>query len=519
MREQLSLSDVVPVLRADLKIGDPQPGRGESEIRVEHPVTAKALMLKGFEVSLARMLNGRRTAEEVLSAAGQIGLPLSLDSFNGFLHKLHKEGFLTELPAKVPDDITTWEARAEWNEEIRRLFQEALREARADRFVAAKSRLDALLARAPATKEAQQLLHWVMQRLRPGYQTLSGKKEPSFHNVFAEVERSWFAEGDLKSQANERAAMEQPTEQEPTIAPVRSRKGLVIGLLLVAVVAGVLLFPLPRTVSTTFTLVPRSVTPITIERAGTLSAVNVAYGQWVTQGTALAQWDIAIAQRKVPTLESRLAEVQKKIKATQVQPKKLADAKAKLDHADATARADVAEIEKVKTKQKGKKSPALTKLEKKLAADTVALTTAQQAVNALSAPAAGNAAAELSVITSELTLAKAQAAEPPLLAPSDGFVIELNGKAGQPIAAGAAFAKLEDSKILRVVVAVPKGETMSAGTSLQLKVGGVAVKVTVEKVEGESAEANLDNTSGSFKSGTNGETSFAGASRSLLSRL
>ena len=86
MREQLSLSDVVPVLRADLKIGEPMPGRGESEIRVEHPVTAKVLMLKGFEVSLARMLNGRRTAEEVLSSASQIGLPLSLDSFNGFLH-------------------------------------------------------------------------------------------------------------------------------------------------------------------------------------------------------------------------------------------------------------------------------------------------------------------------------------------------------------------------------------------------------------------------------------------------
>src|SRR3954468_5563100 len=95
MREQLSLADVVPVLRADLKIGDPMPGRGESEIRVENPTNGKALQLKGFEVSIARMLNGRRTAEEVLTAASQIGLPLSLESFNGFLHKLDREGFLT----------------------------------------------------------------------------------------------------------------------------------------------------------------------------------------------------------------------------------------------------------------------------------------------------------------------------------------------------------------------------------------------------------------------------------------
>jgi multidrug efflux pump subunit AcrA (membrane-fusion protein) len=516
MREPLSLSDVVPVLRADLKIGEPLPGRGESEIKVEHPVTSKVLMLKGFEVSIARMLNGRRTAEEVLSAAGQIGLPLSIESFNGFLHKLHKEGFLTELPARPPEeDIRSWEPRAEWSDEIRRLFQEALREARGERFVAAKSRLDTLLARAPATREAQQLLHWVLQRLHPS----AADKSPSFFDLFAQVEKTWFAEGDLASQANERAAMEMPTEHQETLPPVRSRKGLAIGAAGVVALTVALVAPLPRTVTAPITLTPKAVTPVTIARAGTVLTIPVSEGQWVEKGTTLAQWDTALAAKKVAALEARLAEAMRKQKSQMVSPKKLNEAKARVEHATAMLKRDQAEFEKLKAKLKGKRTVAVAKAEKKVVGEIAAQLAAQQALTALTDPPTGNVAAEISVITGELELARAQSLEAPLVASADGFVLELAGKPGQPLAAGTTFARLEDSHTLKVVVEMPKGEKLEPGAALQLKIGGVPARVIVEKIEGRAVEAALENPNGSFKAGTAGESSFAGAPRSLLGRL
>ncbi len=520
--DPLALSDVVPVLRADLKIGDPQPGRGESEIHVEDASTGKFLVMKGFELSLARMLNGRRTAEEVLIAAGQIGLPMSIESLNGFLRKLRKEGFLTELAGLAPLDITTWEARSEWNEEIRRLFQEALREARADRFVAAKSRLDALLARSPAIKEAQQLLHWVMQRLRPEAGTVS----PPFSDVFAQVEKTWFADGEQSSAVNEQAAVHRPAFDDPTEQaapgwkpPGKSKLPLVLGALALAGIAGVLVAPLPHTATAPFTLVPKAVTEVKVARAGTLVSVAVTEGQWVTKGTALAKWDAAAAQKRIPVLEAKLSEVQKKNKASAAVAKKLQDAKARLDKATAQAARATDDVAAQKAKSKGKKTPAVAKAEKKLTAASAAIAAAQKLVTALTVPLAPAIQGEVAVLEGELARAKLEATEVDIVASADGFVKGLQAKAGQNVEAGTVLTKLEDSRTLKVVIAVPRGEKLQVGAPLQLKVGAVAAKAVVEKVEGSSAEAPLDNAKGGFKGGATGESSFPGVSKSLISRL
>jgi multidrug resistance efflux pump len=520
MPDQLSLSDVVPVLRADLQIGDPQPGRGESEIHVEDTTTGKFLVMKGFELSLARMLNGRRTAEEVLTAAGQIGLPMSIESLNGFLRKLRKEGFLTELAGMAPIDITTWEARSEWNEEIRRLFQEALREARADRFVAAKSRLDALLARSPAIKEAQQLLHWVMERLRPE----SGPNTPPFSDVFAQVEKGWFHEGEQSSAINERAHVEKPSFEDPTVPaepgwrpPGKSKKGLVIGALAVAAMGGLLIAPMPHTATAPFTLVPRAVTPVALSRSGTLSAVSVNEGQWVDKGATLAKWDTTAAQKKIVVLQAKLAEVQKKNKAGAATAKKLQDAQGKLDKASAAQSKAQADLDKLKASKA--KKPAIAKAEKKAAAAKAAVAAAQKIVAGLTVPLAPAIQGEVTMIEGELERAKFESTDLLVVANADGFVQGLAAKPGQPAEAGAVIARLEDSRTLKVVITVPRGESLAVGTPVQLKVGTVAAKAVVEKVDGTSAEAPLDNAKGGFKGGATGESSFAGVSKSLLGRL
>lgn len=522
MPDQLSLSDVVPVLRADLKIGDPQPGRGESEIQVEDPLTGKSLTLKGFELSLARMLNGRRTAEEVLVAAGQVGLPMSIESLNGFLRKLSKEGFLTELAGMAPIDITTWEARAEWGEDIRRLFQEALREARADRFVAAKSRLDALLARSPAIKEAQQLLHWVMQRLRPE----SGPRTPPFSDVFAMVEKSWFNDGDKTSAENEAAAAMKPADpfNDPTVPaepgwkpPGKSRKGLIALAVAVAAIVGLAVAPMPRTATAPCTLVPKLVTPVTVARAGTLAEVKVTEGQWVDKGTTIAKWETAVAAKKIAALETRLAEVQKKNKASAVGARKLADAQGKLDRALAAQSKAQAEVDKLKASKA--KRPVVAKAEKKLTGATKTVTAAQKPVAALTVAPSKEIQGEVAMLEGELARAKTESTDVSVVASADGFVTGLNAKPGQVVEANAVLARLEDSRTLKVVVVVPRGEQLKVGDALQLKLGTVVAKAVVEKVDGASAEAPLDNAKGGFKGGSTGETSFAGASRSLIGRL
>lgn len=522
MRDQLSLSDVVPVLRADLTIGDPLPGRGESEVHLEDPLTGKFLVLKGFELSLARMLNGRRTAEEVLTASGQIGLPMSIESLNGFLRKLSKEGFLTELAGMASIDITTWEARSEWTEEIRRLFQEALREARAERFIAARSRLDALLARSPSIKEAQQLLHWVLERLRPE----SGPSSPPFSDVFAEAEKSWFNQGEVNSAINEHAMSQKHPFEDPTVPadsdwkpPGRSKKGLVIGAMALMVIAAGLIAPMPHTATAPFTLVPKAITSVTLPRAGTLSAISVTEGQWVEKGAALAQWDTAAAQKKIVAVEARISDVKKKNKAGAASAKKLQDAQARLDKANAAQSKAQADLDKLKASSKAKKSPAIAKADKKATAAKAAVASAQKTVASLTVPVPASIQGELMMLDGELARAKFEATDLAVLATGDGFVQGLAARPGQVLEAGSVIARLEDSRTLRVMISVPRGERLKVGSELQLKVGSVAAQAVVQKVSGSSAEAPLDNAKGGFKGGSTGESSFAGASKSLLGRL
>src|SRR3954470_10246964 len=94
MLQPLLPTERVPALRTDLTVENPPAGRGEDEVRISHAPTGRTLLLKGFEVSIARMINGVRTAQEVIDSAAKIGLPLTIEGLNRFLIKLDREGFL-----------------------------------------------------------------------------------------------------------------------------------------------------------------------------------------------------------------------------------------------------------------------------------------------------------------------------------------------------------------------------------------------------------------------------------------
>ncbi|MFT3835773.1 MAG: HlyD family secretion protein [Myxococcaceae bacterium] len=510
---ELKLSDVVPVLRADLKIGEPTPGRGETTVTVSDPATGRETTVRGFELSIMRMLNGRRTAEEVLSAASQIGLPLSLDSLAVFIRRLRKEGFLGE-PGQAPANLLSWEPRNEWNDEIRRLYQEALREARADRLVAAKSRLETLLARAPGTKEAQQLLHWVMERLRPD----TGPKTPAFKEVYGLVEKTWFDEGERQSEANEHASLEMDAVPAPAVQG--SRVPMFAGVGALAVLVIVLLIPFPRQVHAKVTLLPISQADATAPHAGLLKDV-MAVGSWVRKGDVIAHYDTAPLEKRLKELDAQIAAADKKAKAPGPLPKKSQALKAAALKADALAKAAQADADKLAARLKGKSTPALVKAQNKAKLLKTAADAAQKTADAAMPTGPEQAKSELVALNAEKEKLKGEIQAASVIAPSGGQMVTVPAQAGQPVAAGAVVARLSDTSSLIAVMQLPPAETknLKQGGSAEVKLPGFAKRVKVEKVEADHAEVTLDNQKATLKLDAVGEAELDGESKSILGRM
>ncbi|MBX5483554.1 MAG: HlyD family efflux transporter periplasmic adaptor subunit [Myxococcaceae bacterium] len=176
------LSDIVPLLRSDLSIAlkPDSPGLYEVGRRGD----SRTFTMYDFEVSIARMLNGRRTVAELIESAARIGIPVSLESFQKFVRQLEAYGFLTEAEAEPPlaEDEATWVPRAEWKPEVRELFQSALRTFRKNWLVEARGYLEALLQISPEVSEAIELLARIEERIDAGDAALP---QPTFEELHA----------------------------------------------------------------------------------------------------------------------------------------------------------------------------------------------------------------------------------------------------------------------------------------------------------------------------------------------
>lgn len=148
-------TDKVPSLRPDLQIKRADKG---GTMEVKDPVRGQSFSLYDFEVSIARMLNGKRTAAQVIEAAAKIGIPVSLESLRKFIRQLRAYHFIAEEVApEPPTDGGTWTPRSSWTPEVRELFQSALRHFRAGKFNEASEYIVALMQIDPGNKEAAQL--------------------------------------------------------------------------------------------------------------------------------------------------------------------------------------------------------------------------------------------------------------------------------------------------------------------------------------------------------------------------
>lgn len=157
-------SDAVPTLRSDLKIVVSEKTKGLFE--VTDTVRGQTFSLYDFEVSIARMLNGRRSAAQVIDGAAKIGIPVTLESLRKFLKQLRAYNFLLETRSDPKPLVGgTWSPRSQWKPEVRELFQSALRKFRAGKAEEAIDYLVALLQIDPDNGEARELQQRINSKL------------------------------------------------------------------------------------------------------------------------------------------------------------------------------------------------------------------------------------------------------------------------------------------------------------------------------------------------------------------
>ncbi len=393
--------DIVPVLRGDLIITRSAQSKGTLEVK--DPITERSFTLYDFEVSIARMLDGKRSAQEVLDAANRLGIPVTLPTLKTFLQQLKAYQF---IDASVTGGDSTWPRRKQWSVGVRELYQSALRLMRAGKFDEARGYVDAMVEADPGNEEAAALRQRIYDEATGAkefsvpFDTLhtpvpvsEGANSPApaadpfasfgFHSAppsTAELPPIPQEADSIFAQSPAPEAAPLPVEVPPPPAPARSRRPLFIGAAVIGVVLIVLLRPvqglseIPCELQVDELAIPKA--PF----AGPVGPPMVAAGARVEKGAVLARLTLT-ADETPEGLEARIKDLETKLAASRppATARELLKAKSNLKKASAA----VAALLKKKKKATRKALPAIeTKLVEKLAA----LDTAKAALEARKQP-------------------------------------------------------------------------------------------------------------------------------------
>lgn len=149
-------SATVPKVRLDLQVSKVPEAQGIFLVR--DPVGGRTFSLFDFELSVARMLDGKRTAQDVIDGANKIGIAVKLESLRDFVTSLRAYHFVDESGTAAPAaEVGTWPKRKSWDPKVRELFQAALKASREGRKADALSVLDELLRLDADNAEAKEL--------------------------------------------------------------------------------------------------------------------------------------------------------------------------------------------------------------------------------------------------------------------------------------------------------------------------------------------------------------------------
>lgn len=419
-------TDKVPAIRPDLRISK-LLASGEV-FEVFDPRRGRGFSLLDFEISVARLLDGKRTAAEVLERATGLGIAINLETLKGFLQQLNAYQFIDH---RVKEGTTTWPKRTPWTPEVREQYQRALKALRAGEKGEAKAALDALQKLDPGNLEAGALrMRLDSKMLKVDHDALHAPAAPTAVIRTGEIaalqpsdERaaplkidpfeSFGFEGDLPT----KSGLPQMPE---TLSDVARKRKLRTRLIIAGVV--VVLLILLRPVS-----VMRSV-PCSLEveklgvprttMTGIVTPAGEKRGVAVTKGTVLARVESTDAE---VAIDKQIVSLEKQVAS--LAPSKNAAAITKAKASLKTAEAAVAKLEKEKKKATKKTLPAI---EKKLAPKVKARDAAKAAVESLTHDVArAPVAADLKKLKEQRASGQFEVPKFEITAPVDGVFVSV----------------------------------------------------------------------------------------------
>jgi tetratricopeptide (TPR) repeat protein len=314
------------------------------------------------ELSVARMLDGRRTLRALIAAAQAVGVRVTLETLREFVSQLKTWRF---VDAAVSDASTTWTRRRPWSADVRRRFRQALQSFRSGNVEEALEPLERIIEVDPGNEEALFLRarlraerdgateldvpFEVMHTREDPFATLDAVTDPARKALVGDGPRLWSGDGDGDSQPThaEMQALEAPPPPR-RVVPIAIACG--VG---VAALAFALLHPVDKRVE--------SGTPV---KAGQVVAhVTPSNAAEVARLTGEVRDDEAARQKlvravapaaKVAAARKQVALAQTQLSAATVAKKKLglaktAAAKKRLAAAEAAVTAKSAALERAKT--------------------------------------------------------------------------------------------------------------------------------------------------------------------------
>ena len=423
------LSDLVPTLRGDLIITKSTTSKGTLEVK--DPLTERSFTLYDFEVSIARMLDGKRSAADVLAAANRLGIPVTLPTLKTFLQQLKAYQFIDLAAAGAGE--STWPKRRQWTVGVRELYQSAIRLMRAGKYDEARGYADAMVEADPGNEDAVALQQRIDAEsagsfeLAVPFDTLhtplsspaitrvpeaaaAAVPDPfasfGFHGAeppaaaeLPPIPQEVSAPVPARSPVGRNRASE--SSEEPVLAPRRSKAPLFVMLALVVVVLGALLRPVEAMIELPCELQVDELGTPRAPRAGTVGKPEVAAGARVEKGAVLARMTLP-PEESPEALDAKIKELEAKLAASHpaATKKELARAQATVKKANAALTALVKKKKKTPKKQ-------LPALEKKIEQKQAALDKAKAALEVAQQP---DERAELKRSMEELTSKKVNAA-------------------------------------------------------------------------------------------------------------
>jgi multidrug efflux pump subunit AcrA (membrane-fusion protein) len=477
----------------------PPPGTGEDVLLVGPEDSTDRVALHGFELSIALMLDGKRTARDVILNCERVGIPLDVEQLDAFVHHLKRYGLLA---GRHPDSIPP-RGRARWSSPERALYRSALHDARGGAVALARDELKELLSASPDATEAKELLDWLEANDRG---EVTGM--PQFEQTVRDVERGWLED-------------DQPHVLQETARRLRRAPGPLIGL---AAGAGLLvvglLIPLPRIVATSAELTPGVESPVLAPHPGTVGEVLVHEGDLVEEGAPLFNWNVDAAQVELAGARERLDADREVVRAQLAQTPAGAAPYERLLRAEAElTRARTQLLHEQKDYAGTPPSEAAVRAEERFDKARAEVDAAGAALDALN-PGDSTSAMSLEGVALDVRRLEQEAKERAVEAPAAGVVNHLFLTEGQQVGGEQKLLQIDDVSRLKVrAVLTPRTAAhVQLGDPLTLRFGDTRVATTVEAVSGYEIAAEISNPGGSLKVG-NTLVDLELSPRSIIDRL